>query len=527
MRRTSVLASVLTSAILCLGIGRLAGAPTKKGDREATTRPASGKTPAKLTPAQRMARARQIVGINREALKHFKAGRLGRCKALLAKILEIDPDNYLAHYNLACLYSVQKKPAEAVRELNRALDKGYSAFHHMARDSDLKSLRHLPAYKKVLERKGEIQRARARKILASLKERFGEAFICEIDHENKIVFATDIDRRTLGELKASLSQYASAQWKTLFDNAFDEYVTVVIPREAKNIPPGIGGVYDPHGKQLTARSIGMVLTHEFTHALHFADQEARGQRHPIWVAEALATLFESFELVDGRVEPIPNRRSNAIKYLVQRKRNIPWSEFLSLSHRDFMRKAMAAYPQGRYILMYLHEKGLLKAWYDAYTAGYDKDKTGARAIAKVVGKPLDKVEADWIKWVGRLKGVPRRLAPKQAYIGVQLERLFDGLRIVRVVEGSAADKAGLRADDVIVKVDGRRMVDVAELLRTVSSHKVGDTVAIEYRRAGKYVTVTATLGAVPPGLVPAPRPRPRPKTQPAPKTRPAPKKKAA
>jgi len=527
MKRSCVLAWVMVSAVLCFGCGGLLGAPARK-DAQATTRPA-GKTPAKLTPAQRMARARQIVGINREAIRHFKARRYDRCKKLLEKILEIDSSNNLAHYNLACLYSVQKKPDIAIRELNRALDEGYSAFHHMERDPDLDALRPLPAYKKILARKGEIQRARAGKILASLKEHFGEGFICEIDHENKIVFATDIDRRTLGELKTSLSQYAAAQWRTLFDNAFDEYVTVVIPREAKNIPVGIGGLYNPHAKQLTARSIGMVLRHEFTHALHFADQEARGQSHPIWVTEALATLFESSDLIDGQARPIPNQRANAIKYLVQRKRNIPWSEFLSLSHGAFMRKAAVAYPQGRYMLMYLHEKGLLKAWYDAYTAGYDKDKTGAVAIAKVMGKPLEKVEADWLKWVGKVKSVPRRLAPKQAYIGVQLERQFDGLRIVRVVERSAAAKAGLRADDVIVKLDGRRMVDVPELLRTVSSHKVGDKVAIEYRRARRYATVTATLGAVPTNLVPAPRPvpKPKPKTQPAPQTRPAPKKKAA
>ena len=51
-----------------------------------------------------MARARQIMGINDEAIKHFKAGRLGRCKALLRKILDIDPNNDLAHYNLAIMW---------------------------------------------------------------------------------------------------------------------------------------------------------------------------------------------------------------------------------------------------------------------------------------------------------------------------------------------------------------------------------------------------------------------------------------
>ena len=495
------------------------------GSRAVAARPkgASAKeAPATVSAAQRMARARQIMGINGEAMRHFKAGRLERCKDLLNKILKIDPGSGLAHYNLACVYTAQKKLDQAVRELNTALDKGYSSFGHMERDPDLDALRRLPGYKKVLSRRGQIQRERAGKILAGLKKRFGEGFICEIDHDSKLVFATDVDRRTLNELQASLSAYAAAQWRTLFSNRFDQYVTVVIPRDASMIPRGIGGLFDPRAKQLTAKSIGMVLTHEFTHALHFADQEARGQRHAIWVTEGLATLFESSHLVAGVPTPIPNQRSNAIKYLVQRKRHIPWSTFFALSHRDFMGKAATAYPQGRYIFMYLHEKGLLRKWYDAYTAGYATDKTGAKAIAQVVGKPLGEIEADWLKWIGTGRGVPRRLAPKQAYIGVQLAKQADGLRILRVVPGSAAANAGLKPDDVITKLDGRRMVDVPELLRTVTSHRVGDKVKIEYRRGGTYATVTATLGAVPDRLAPAPRPKPKPQPQ----TRPA-KKKAA
>ena len=509
MRRRAVLAAVVAGVLALAGGLRATGAP-------ATT------APAKVNAVQRMARARQIMGINGEAMRHFKAGRLERCKDLLNKILTIDPGSGMAHYNLACVYTQQQKLDEAVRQLNQALDKGYASFGHMQRDPDLEALRRLPGYKKILARRGEIQRQRAAKILAGLKARFGEGFICEIDHESKLVFATDVDRRTLGELRASLSAYAAAQWKTLFSNRFDQYVTVVVPRDASMIPRGIGGLYDPRAKQLTAKSIGMVLTHEFTHALHFADQEARGQRHAIWVTEGLATLFESSHLVAGIPTPIPNQRSNAIKYIVQRKRHIPWSKFFTLSHRDFMGKAAEAYPQGRYIFMYLHERGLLAKWYDAYTAGYAADKTGAKAMVQVVGKPLGEIEADWVEWVRTVKGVPRRLSPKQAYIGVQLAKQADGLQILRVVTGSAAAGAGLKSGDVITKLDGRRMVDVPELLRTVTSHTVGDRVKIEYRRAGRYATVTATLGAVPERLAPAPRPKPKPKPQ----TQPAQKKAA-
>ena len=472
---------------------------------------------------EQMAKMRRIMALNRESIEHFKAERLDRCKTALEEILKIDPDNDLAHYNFACLYSRRKEFSKAIDKLNEAVSKGYTSFAYMEQDPDLDGLRNLPGYKKILVRTGKIQRDRAAKILASLKRRFGEDFICRIDHDSKLVFATDIDAHTLEELKVSLSKYARAQWKTLFDHRFDEYVTVVIPRVARDLPARLGGIYDPNKRQLVVRSIGMALTHEFTHALHFADQFALAQAHPIWVIEGLATLFESSRIVGGAVEPLANYRANVIKSIARRKSTLPWREFFDLSHKEFMEKSSKAYPQGRYVFMYLYEKGLLKKWYDAYTSGYETDDTGAKAIEQVTGKSLEKAEADWLAWVARLDNVPIRLAHGQAYIGVQLARQVDGLRILRVIPGSAADLAGIRDGDVIVKLDGRRIADMGELLRTVTSHKVGDRVTVEFRRGGKYKTVTATLGAVPKDIM-SRRRRPAPKRKP--RTRPA-KKKAA
>ncbi|MBT3202214.1 MAG: PDZ domain-containing protein [Phycisphaerales bacterium] len=513
MRRTHFL-TVLLLAMFALSLPVIS-APKEKDSKADVQRKAR----------QQMARMRKIMALNSQAIEEFKAGRFDACRGKLEAILKIDPKNDIAHYNLACLYSRREKYAKAIDELNTAVNNGYMSFGYMEQDPDLDPLRKLPGYKKLMARRDKIQRDRASKILASLKKRFGEKFICQVDHDNKLVFATDIDTRTLNELKVSLSKYAAAQWGSLFENRFDEYVTVVIPRVPKNLPARLGGAYDPMRRQLIVRSIGMVLTHEFTHALHFADQSARGQEHPIWVIEGLATLFESSKIVGGAAVPIPNHRANIFKRIVEREASIPWDEFFKLSHGEYMQKSSIAYPQGRYIFMYLYKKGLLKKWYDAFTAGYEKDPTGAKAIEKVTGKSLDKVEAEWLLWVEGIKEVPLRVVARQPYIGVQLARQVDGLRVIRVVSGSAADNGGLEIGDIIVKLDGRRMVDMGELLRTVTGHKVGDKVKIEFRRDGKYKTVTTKLGAVPknlPGVSPRRRPAPKrkPRTQPA-------KKKAA
>ncbi len=537
---------VLTCISLCLA-GRRAepqpqpAAPAAPSASQPASRPAGSKAKA----SERLRRARRIAALHRRALKLFKAGKYDKCKALLEKILEIDPNNALACYNLACVHARTNSPAEAMRSLNLAVEKGYTAFRHMERDPDLASIRKLKAYKELLVRRDEIQRARAEKILASLRKQFGTGYICLIDHDNKLVFATNVDSRTLEELKGSLSRYAEAQWQALFTGRFEQYVTVVLPGNAP--PPDkrkrrrIGGYYNHARRMLVASTIGRTLRHEFTHALHFADQDALGQRHPIWVAEGLATLFESSRLIRGRAIPQPSHRLNAIQRLVKRNRHIPWKKLFKLTHPAFMKKAAVAYPQCRYVMMYMHEKGLLKKWYDTYTETYEQDRTGAKAMEKVFGKSISQIEKDWVVWIKSQRALPRRLAPTQAYIGVQVSAQADGLRVRRVVRGSAANKAGLKPRDVIVKIDGRRIVEPGALIALVSSHKVGDKLRIEFRRDGKYKTVTAVLGPMPGRKTPISKPKrktpahkprrktPRKKPQPAtpnpPTTRPA--KKAA
>jgi len=53
-------------------------------------------------------------------------------------------------------------------------------------------------------------------------------------------------------------------------------------------------------------------------------------------------------------------------------------------------------------MMFLHDRGLLKAWYDAYTAHYAQDRTGVLAMEQVFGQSLERIERDWKTWVEQL-----------------------------------------------------------------------------------------------------------------------------
>lgn len=70
-----------------------------------------------------------------------------------------------------------------------------------------------------------------------------------------------------------------------------------------------------------------------------------------------------------------------------------------------------------------------------------------------------------------------------------------GLYVVEVTEFSPAEKAGLKAQDLITKIDGKRVKTFDELKEIKNSKEEGDTMTIEYIRDGKTQTTTLTLSA--------------------------------
>ncbi|MCP4130209.1 MAG: trypsin-like serine protease [bacterium] len=90
---------------------------------------------------------------------------------------------------------------------------------------------------------------------------------------------------------------------------------------------------------------------------------------------------------------------------------------------------------------------------------------------------------------------------KRGYIGVKIEAYFspkiarelglkkpEGALIKAVVRNGPAYKAGLRADDVIIKINKMRIKNYPGLLKTVSKYKIGSTVRVTAWRNRRAVT---------------------------------------
>jgi serine protease Do len=92
---------------------------------------------------------------------------------------------------------------------------------------------------------------------------------------------------------------------------------------------------------------------------------------------------------------------------------------------------------------------------------------------------------------------------QKAYLGVEyqmvtqqsavLNNVPQGAYVQTVVAGSPAEKAGIKEDDIITKMDGEDIKGDTGLANVIAKKKSGQQVQIEVWRDGKTETVSATL----------------------------------
>jgi putative serine protease PepD len=91
--------------------------------------------------------------------------------------------------------------------------------------------------------------------------------------------------------------------------------------------------------------------------------------------------------------------------------------------------------------------------------------------------------------------------PTHARLGIGVEnastgdgaQVTDGAKISQVNSGSAAANAGLRAGDVITKIDDHLITSSDSLVAIIRSYRPGDRVTVTYQHGGSTSTVRVTL----------------------------------
>jgi putative serine protease PepD len=88
---------------------------------------------------------------------------------------------------------------------------------------------------------------------------------------------------------------------------------------------------------------------------------------------------------------------------------------------------------------------------------------------------------------------------QHAYLGIQVSDTANsgGAKVSSVVSGSPADKAGLKAGDVITAVDAKQISTADDLTAVVNNYKPGDKATIKITSGGSTKSITVTFGTRP------------------------------
>lgn len=98
---------------------------------------------------------------------------------------------------------------------------------------------------------------------------------------------------------------------------------------------------------------------------------------------------------------------------------------------------------------------------------------------------------------GRPPGVVGAAAGAFLGIAADTRAGWDGVRLGRIVPGSGAERAGLRAGDVLVRLDDTALQAFPDLRALLDRHRPGDTLRLVYLRDGLDHETSVTLGARP------------------------------
>jgi hypothetical protein len=421
-------------------------------------------------------------------------------KLIEARVAQGDRDPILL-YNHACVLAQLGRTEDAEKSLLESIKAGFNEFELMESDADLEPIRASRTYDAIMEARARLlekapkgapsqpSRRVAPNPLGRWKSEHGDRYRYETDASVGLSFATFLDEASHRRMRDMLAKLERHLLKTYFTKPPDEAALVAIVRPedaAKYLDRAeIRGMYVHAARRLVARDTGESLTHEFVHLLHYADMERRNQRHPIWMQEGLASLYESYAIKDdGSVEFIPNIRFNIARKQVLSKTARPWKELFALSADAFMQDAERLYPQVRAVFEFLAREGKLEAFYKGLVETYADDPTGVRAVERAFGEPLARVEARWRKWMTERGEVDDRVSTGDASLGVAAEDVGDGVRIRSFGAGSAARAAGLRVGDVILSVAGVPVRNRDELTLAVARLKLHEAIEVRFRRDG-------------------------------------------
>ncbi len=471
--------------------------------------------------------------LNKRAEAAFDKPDYLLAEKVLRQLIEIDGENFVPWYNLACALSMQDRTMDAGPALEKAIELGYSDLGAMQNDPHLAAVRKTENYRKIIASWDAILDARIESNLDAIKKTYGPGYTVERDAGLRLAYVSafapssfDLAKKEIQTLtrwwEASVAAPVTGPTTPGQTSPVDEakpvpWVLVVLPSKndfqkwaIERFGPRwqqIGGSYSHDEKKLVAKDLGSTLRHEYWHVLHWRDMTARRQQHPIWIMEGLCSLPEDVERTpDGEMKPIASWRTNQARKLAMNSKLMPWDRLFAMDQKRFVgERPLAYYAQARCVFLYLWHRGKLRDWYDTYTKGYAQDSTGTAAMEHVFGKPLKDVQKEYTAWLRALPPAQEEFKRGDAVLPFDLqEGAGDGVvvssaevldRIDRRRPTRPSDHGGLRLKDVVTEIDGKPVREIGELIQVLSGYMPGTEVEVSYRRGRTEGTAKVKLVA--------------------------------
>ncbi|MBM4112377.1 MAG: PDZ domain-containing protein, partial [Phycisphaerae bacterium] len=442
------------------------------------------------------------------------AGDWPKAWSIVKAFLDKHPDDALMNFNAACVKSQLGDLDAAFAHLDRAIDFGFADLGSAAGDPDLAPMRddsRWPALRARLAAKDAPASRRSQlgqNAFDAWKKKYGDRRYTYLeDDARKLRYAVALDDTSCTQMRQMLDRQCDWCISQFFESGPNDPVLIAIPHplDFKDFfdGPNLAGVYEHGHRRLVSRDTGASLRHEFVHLLHWGHMDRIRQVHPVWIQEGLASLFEDYEWDDhGNPAFRPNIRHNLARGAAVHGNAPPWPRFFATSYAAFMNKAELNYALSRSIFEFMAERGRLQAWYRDYTAGFERDPSGAKAIEQVFGRPLAEVEKEWRRWVASRGTIKDSVSPEDAIMGIQAENSNDGVKITRVLRRTPAANAGLRVGDVIVKIGDETVRSLEEMVIALGRRTRGDPIEVGYRRRGEYRSATLVETNARPALAP-------------------------
>lgn len=244
-----------------------------------------------------------------------------------------------------------------------------------------------------------------------LAEVLGDGFIVEV--ARPFVIAGNIPRDEFSQIKrGTISRSYDSFYRQFFTVNPTDIIRVYLFKDdrtyrayAKQL---FGDQPDTHFGYYSSRNRSLVmnigtgtgtLVHEMVHALIESDFP----HVPAWLNEGLGSLFEQCRFTEHGLKGLVNWRLPILRKAISDKRLTGLRKLVSTSRNEFYDDEKGThYAEARYFCMYMQELGLLEKFYKEFRANHKGDPTGAKTLEKLFGKPLEKVQPDWLTWIATL-----------------------------------------------------------------------------------------------------------------------------